>query len=93
MNKNQKFKLIDGKYDPQETFNILFSLINSKINYHHLEVFKAKETKGKDSSHSIKRIKELKDVNENLKLMIDYATENKLKVKVSSVIQLSLVKK
>ena len=91
MNKKQEFKLIDGQFDPSDAQTILLTLINNKIQFHKLESFGITVRSSGDVSMHEKRIKELSEVNENVKKILKYAIENNLKIKANSTIEIELV--
>lgn len=91
MEKQHVFKLIDGQFNPSEAKNILFALLNSKINFHSLESLGiAIRTNGDVSVHE-KRIKELKQTNSSIYQLLEFAQEKKMKVKVNSLIEIELI--
>jgi len=92
-NKKHSHKLIDGKYNVEQANEILFSLVNSKINFHNHEIFSNQERFNADVSHSVNRIAELKEVHEEIKRQLVFAKENGLKLKVKSSVDIVFVKK
>lgn len=92
MEHKQHFKLIDGKFSPSESTNILFALINSKINFHALGAFSAQERGTDNMAHHNHRIKELNDTYSDIKTIINFASENNLTLKINSKIEITLIK-
>lgn len=92
MIEKSNHKLIDGKFSANEAGKILFTLINSKINYHNLDAFISQEREGKISTKQNKRIKELTEVNTAIKKIIDYANKQKLQLQINSNIEITLIK-
>jgi len=91
MKNKQDFKLIDGQFTPLEAKSILFTLVNSKINFHSMESFGITIRSSGDVSFHEKRIKELKKTNADIKKLMDYALKNKLQVKVNGNIEIQLL--
>jgi len=91
MEKMQIFKLIDGDFEPSEARSILFTLVNSKINFHSMESFGITIRTSGDTSFHEKRIKELAQTNVDIKKVLDYATENKLNLRINGNIEIGLL--
>ena len=91
MEKQHNYKLIDGEFEPSEARSILFTLVNSKINFHCMESFGiAVRTSGDVSFHE-KRIKELTQTNVGIKKVIDYAADNNLFLRINGIIEIELI--
>ena len=93
MEKTGNFKLIEGKFDPSEANSILFTLVNSKINFHSLESFGITERSSGDTSKHEKRILELRKANIDIKELLNFAVENDFLVKIESNIKIKFIKK
>lgn len=93
MEKEYQFKLIEGQFVPSEAGTILFALINSKINYHNLEIFSNQIRYDQENPHSKIRIKTLLDASEYVKELIKEASSKDLELKIDSVIQIVLSSK
>ena len=93
MENNYNFKLVDGQFDSKEAASVLFSLINSKMNYHNLQAFSIRERFSGDVSHLNKRVEALKNVSEDLKELLDYAGKNRMELKIDGVINIVMVEK
>ena len=90
--KNHQLKLIEGNFTAPEAGKFLFALLNSKINYHTLEIFSAKErAMHSDTKHNEKRIEELKAAKEALKKIILSAEQKNQKLSVNSIIKIELL--
>ena len=90
--KNHQLKLIEGNFTAPEAGKFLFALLNSKINYHSLEIFSAKERAShSDTKHNEKRIEELKAAEESLKKIIASAEQKNQKLSVNSIIEIKLL--
>lgn len=90
--KSQDHKLIDGTFMPADANRFLMKLINSKIDYHNLEILSMRERFNGDISHSIKRIEELKETQEAIRQVLNIAFDNEMEVRVHCSVQLELVK-
>ena len=91
MEQNHSFKLLDGQFDPSEARSILFTLINSKINFHSMESFGIYIRSSGDTVYHEKRIKELKQTNIDIKQLIDMAAKDGKNLKINGNIEITLV--
>ena len=91
MEKKHNFKLIAGKFIPQEARSILFTLVNSKINYHAMESFGITVRTSGDTSFHEKRIKELSEANVEIRKVLDYAEKNNILLSIKGDIEIKLV--
>ena len=91
--EEQTFKLINGTFQPEEARNILFNLVNTKINFHAMESFGISIRSSGDTSFHENRIKELTKVNHDLKVLIDRARQQNMEVVLTGDIKVTLLKK
>lgn len=91
MNINYDFKLIDGTFTASEATLILFNLISSKISYHTKENFSSQERFGKGLPDSQKRIIALTEIRDSLKIFLEVAEENNLKLKIEAAVSITLL--
>ncbi|MDX2173415.1 MAG: hypothetical protein SFY56_09855 [Bacteroidota bacterium] len=92
MNNSSNHKLIEGSFPAYEAAKILFALVNSKINYHNLDSLISKERVGSINELQKKRIRELNEVNSEVKKIVDYAAKENLTIKLNCDIKIDLVK-
>ncbi|MDI1305314.1 MAG: hypothetical protein PSX42_10795 [bacterium] len=93
MEKEYQFKLVEGQFAPSEAGKVLFSLINSKINYHNLEIFSNQIRFDEENPHSKIRIKTLSDASEYIKELIKEGSLQDMELKIDGVIQIILTPK
>ena len=93
MEKEYQFKLIEGQFAPSEAGKVLFSLINSKINYHNLEIFSNQIRFDEENPHSKIRIKSLSDAAEYIKELIKEGSLKDMYLKIDGAIQIALTPK
>ena len=93
MEKEYQFKLIEGQFAPSEAGKVLFSLINSKINYHNLEIFSDQIRFDEENLHSKIRIKTLTDACGIIKDLIEEASLKEMELRIESVIKIVLIPK
>jgi hypothetical protein len=93
MEKEYQFKLVEGQFAPSEAGKVLFSLINSKINYHNLEIFSNQIRFDDENPHSKIRIKTLSDAAEYIKELIKKGSLQDMELKIDGVIQIALTPK
>ena len=86
-------KLVEGSFLPSEAGKVLFSLINSKINYHNLELFSAQERSEDDLEHSKQRIEYLRNASEKLSEFLKIATQNQNHFEIIGDLEISVIKK
>ncbi|MBN8578825.1 MAG: hypothetical protein J0L66_17940 [Cytophagales bacterium] len=72
MKKPHSFKLVNGKFAAHDVRKILMEMIQSKINYHTREIFSLEE-RGGDTTHSEKRVVQLRKSAETLKKVLSKA--------------------
>ncbi len=90
MKKEFQFKLIEGQFEPAEAGKVLYSLINSKINYHTLEEFSNEIRFNKDVQHSKRRRETLMESSEYIKALIKEAEEKDLELLINGIIQIEV---
>ncbi|MFV8270863.1 hypothetical protein ACNQGP_13155 [Flavobacterium sp. GT2N3] len=93
MKKEYQFKLIEGEFAPSEAGKILFSLINSKINFHNLETFSNQIRNNQENPHSKIRLETLLASSEYIKELIEEASSKGMELRIDSVIQIVLTTK
>lgn len=86
-------KLVEGSFLPSEAGKVLYSLINSKINYHNLEHFSAQERSEGDLEHSKQRIEYFKDATVKLSEFLKMATQNQNHFEISGDIHIKMIEK
>lgn len=91
MEKQHLYKLIEGEFDPSEARSILFTLVNSKINFHSMESFGITVRTSGDTSFHEHRIKELTQTNIDIRKLLVFAEENKLNLKINGTIEIELI--
>jgi hypothetical protein len=91
MKKKNTFKLIDGEFNPSDARNILFTLINSKINFHSMESFGITVRTSGDTSFHKNRIKELTQTNVDIRKLMDFADEKKVSLKINGLIEIEVI--
>lgn len=90
MKKEYQFKLVEGQFDPMEAGKVLFSLINSKINYHILEQFSNEIRFNQIHLHSNKRKETLQEATVYIKELIKEADSNNMDLCINGVIQIEM---
>jgi hypothetical protein len=93
MEKEYQFKLVEGQFAPSEAGKVLFSLINSKINYHNLEIFSNQIRFDEENPHSKIRIKTLSDASEYIKELIKEGSLQDMELKIDGVIKIAVTPK
>ncbi|MBB1192574.1 hypothetical protein DNC80_02690 [Flavobacterium sp. SOK18b] len=90
MKKEYQFKLVEGQFEPTEAGKVLFSLINSKINYHNLEQFSNEIRFDQDHLHSKRRKETLQEASDYIKELIKEADAKNMELCVNGVIQIEM---
>lgn len=83
-NVKNEFKLIDSTFTPEEAKEVLLNLVDSKINYHKLDDFRHFVRSDRNAKHSEKRIMDLTDTKEAIKVIIDEATKSGSRLVIKS---------
>ena len=93
MSKVQNYKLVEGQFSPSDATNILFTLFNSKINFHQLESFRIQERnfKNRDNIKHEERVEELKEAYKVLKALINEASDENMDLEIHGTIMLKPV--
>ncbi|WP_373511402.1 hypothetical protein [Persicitalea sp.] len=93
MKNRLEFKLVEGQFAPEAAGKVLFSLIQNKINYHNVEILSEQIRFGFDSdvSHSEKRIKNLKGVNDSLVAFLKEVGEEGKSLEITGSFELKVV--
>lgn len=66
-NTQQRHKLIDGDFSPEQATRVLLSLVKSKIDFHNVEKLSNEERFGWDVTHSERRVEELHQLHDTLR--------------------------
>ena len=90
MKTEQEFKLIEGVFQPDEAQKLLMEMINTKINFHNLDAFSNHIRFNTSMSNSKLRVHELNETAEKIKILIEYAYKNNLKLEINSNISITL---
>ncbi|MFN4198027.1 MAG: hypothetical protein ACK4FS_03270 [Flavobacterium sp.] len=88
----QHIQLINGEFNPEDAQRILLSLINSKIQYHQVEIFSMEERFGIEATQSKDRIEELKLSVRDIQEIIKEASDAGMKLKVTSTVKIQPVR-
>lgn len=88
MDKIQNYKLVEGQFSPSDATNILFSLFNSKINFHVLESYRIQENNYKNRSHikHDERAAQLREAYAFMKSIITDASNNNMDLEIHGTI-------
>ncbi len=79
-----EIKLIEGNFTPREARKVLATVINSKINYHKIELLSEHERNGVENSNSRKRVEYLQKANDEVIEMIHKATSEYLNFEITA---------
>jgi len=91
--KNQPtFKLIDGKFLPEESRVVLQNVFSNKIKFHQMKNFSSQERYGKDDKTAMKRIPQLKKSIEKILELIDSAELRGEQLEIKSEIIINFIK-
>ncbi|SMG12160.1 hypothetical protein SAMN05661096_00474 [Marivirga sericea] len=93
MIKAENLKLISGIFSTDEASTILLGLLKNKIDFHNMEIAHIKETGSGNLEKSEHRIKELKLLREEIRLIIEEAKHEKVDLAIESTINIHPVQK
>lgn len=89
----KQIEIIKGTYSPEEAKEILFNIINAKIDFHNMRNVSSQIRYNHPDANSQKRIKELNNSYVQLQEMIAEATEANQHLTINSTIELTLSSK
>ena len=93
MSGSHTFKLIDGSFTEAEARDILLSLISAKLKFHTLKQFSDQERYGQDTMQSETRIKELNDLDKEIRSYLDNTKTTDVIINISSHIEIQVTPK
>jgi hypothetical protein len=91
MKQTTDFKLVKGNFKAQEAKEVLFKLINSKINFHQLEAFSIRERNSENSAQTENRIEELQLIRKNLENFILQAEKENKTLTIDGTITINVL--
>lgn len=89
----ENLKLIDGKFSPSETKEILLNMVNSKIRFHTVKDFGTEIRTGESGLRSHERISELKEIKHKIITLMEKAEKENMEVEVYATITVSCTPK
>lgn len=90
MDHPHSFRLIDGVFTAEEAARILGAMVKGKIDHHSLELHSRGERDMASVAHSEQRLRELRELNDNLKDLLGEAIAANRKLKVKGIIEIDL---
>lgn len=90
MKKTKMIKLIDSKFNLEDSKDVLMKLINYKIGFHEQHNFSCVERFGKPDEHSTRRIKELAETKESLLSFMNEIGNQQVSLKIDSTITIEI---
>jgi hemerythrin superfamily protein len=91
MKNPHTFKLVDGKFSPNDARKVMIELIQNKINFHSRVIHMMEEhNEGKTAPHE-KRIAQLKKSAETLKKVLLEADKKGMQLKVKGTIEITFL--
>ena len=91
MENQLTFSLIEGKFLPKDSREILFSIFKSKIRFHRLKNFSFQERFGKDDKLSLQRITQLQNTLEEIIKTLALAEEQGKNLEIKSEIKIKII--
>ena len=88
--EKKNYCLISGSFNPDAARQVLLSLINHKINFHHLNDWSHRERFGEDNPATVKRVEELSQTREDIAQLIEEAAAMGLSLSIKSNIEIEL---
>jgi predicted transglutaminase-like cysteine proteinase len=85
------YDLIKGEFEADDALDIINHMLQKKINFHETRIFSQEIRFGEKDEKSMKRIKELKQVNKELNERIKEAKAIGKSIRISSSISIELV--
>ena len=91
MKPQQRYKLIDGDFTPEQATHVLLSLVKSKIDYHNVEKLSNELRFGRDVTQSQSRLSELRELRDTLRDLCRLMTESGTEVHINGWIEIQPV--
>ena len=92
INTMETFKLVDGTFSARDATDLLLALVKSKIDFHTMEKASNQERFGRDTAHSERRLVQLRQLQDKLRLVCKTAAENGEDVQVNGWLEITLVR-
>jgi hypothetical protein len=93
MKTKQQFKLIDGDFSAQESFEVLQNVFSSKIQFHQMKNFSSQERFGHNDETAMIRIPQLKESLATIEKMMQFAENEALNIEIKSEIAICFIPK
>lgn len=90
MKKTETIELVKGSFTPHEAREVLFQLLNGKINFHNLKNWSSRETFGKPDANSEQRLKYLVESQKNVEMLVLEATAEQKTIIINSTIEINI---
>lgn len=88
--KKRNYRLISGVFFPEEANEILMTLIQSKINFHHKKDFSQRERFGEADVAGAKRVVELTQAKDDLAELIKEADSSGQPLEINCIIEVTM---
>lgn len=90
MKQTESIDLVRGTFTPSDAREILFQLLDSKINFHNLKNLSSRERFGKPDFDSEKRLEQLRESRKRVETIVSRSAEERRSVSISSSIELTV---
>lgn len=90
MKKTETIVLIKGTFTPNEAREILLQLLDSKINFHNLKNWSARERFGKPDADSEQRLKHLSESRAKVQTLVAKSINEEKSVTINSIIEITI---
>ncbi|HET8827888.1 MAG TPA: hypothetical protein VFM79_01040 [Pelobium sp.] len=90
MEQHKSLTLLKGDFTPDETIDVLFSLINEKIRFHNLHILGIKEGRSGDKTLHEKRLEELLETKKMISNFVTNAESGTKKISIDGIINLKI---
>lgn len=85
-------KLIEGEFTPDEAGMVLFTLISDKLRFHQIQVLSNKERFNESNPQSEQRIRELREAEEEVAVIMERARENGMRLELQGSVHIKMIK-
>lgn len=90
INDIEQLTLIEGKFTPEESKEILLNIFSAKVKFHEMKNFSSQLRFGTDNEAALNRITDLKECIERIRKIVAEAEVNNKKVHITSTINIEL---
>jgi hypothetical protein len=90
MKKTETIELVKGTFTPDEAREILFQLLDSKINFHNVKNWSSRERFGKPDADSERRLRHLRESRKKVETLVSKSINEEKNITLNSSIEINI---